>query len=150
TFLLFGFCETSQAGTMYKCGNAYSQTPCGPSQVEKAIPSGGAACQDEKTKYTSPCIDRSLREFKTSIDNEPKKLAKIREQLNAKLPDNPPSAEIIEKNKGVCQSTIRNALKDPESARMKGLTRSGAANDYSDGQVTARVNYFITVNAKNS
>jgi hypothetical protein len=126
---------------MYKCGNTFSQTPCAADAKEIEVKAADP-CDDQRNRYSSACIGRPL-----NIDKE---MADAKKKAFEKLPDNPPPAEVVEANKQLCQRGILSILKDPESARIRNVRRSGPVNHYYDGKWTAGGAYYADVNAKNS
>ena len=71
----------------------------------------------------------------------------------AKLQEPPaapaPSDEVVQINKAVCEKRTRAMLKDPESARIKLVSRGGVALQRMDGKAFYGVSYNMNVNAKN-
>lgn len=100
----------SSAQTMYRCGNNFSQVPCGP-DAQRIGPAPPA-------------------ELKEPVDI-------------------PPPADQIAANSAICEAKTRASMKDPESARIKGLSRLGTQLQYYQGRSFYGVTYFLTVNAKN-
>ncbi|HEY3046819.1 MAG TPA: hypothetical protein VGJ72_05050 [Polaromonas sp.] len=112
-FVLALLGATGHAQTMYRCGNTFSERPCGP---------------DAKVLVQGPAKEQPL----------------------VALPDTPPSADVIEANKLACASAVRNAMKDPEAARIGTVTRSGPGVDYFQMRTFQVVIYFVNANGKNS
>lgn len=47
---------------LYRCGNTYSQTPCGSDAKEIKV-QVSPACQEEHTRYSEACIQHRMREL---------------------------------------------------------------------------------------
>lgn len=115
-FLLFIFCvlsSTASAQAVYRCGNTFSGSPCGP---------------DAKVVIAPPAPPPKL-EMPATV---------------------PPPVEQIEANKAVCEAKTRAAMKDPESARIKSISRAGPSLQRLAGRSFYGISYDMNVNAKNS
>lgn len=66
-FLFVIYSQATMAGTAYRCGNVFSQTPCGENAKEQALYKGSADASDD---FISVCL------------GEPKKLLTIRVRRN--------------------------------------------------------------------
>lgn len=111
TMLFLVACANAQG--VYRCGNTFSETPCGP---------------DAKVLIAPPAAPAKLE----------------------RPADIPPSAEKIEANKAVCEKKTREAMKDPESTKIKSVSRGGTALQRLAGRVFYGISYNMNVNAKNS
>lgn len=140
----------SHAQKMYRCGNSFSQTPCGENQKEIVIQTPDP-CLSDGNKYSMPCLTRELDASSAKTKEEARlKAEELRRKVNEHIPDLPPPPGVIAANVALCETETRRSLKDPDSARIKDVKRGGAANDYFQGKFTPRVSYFLNVNAKNS
>lgn len=116
-FLFFIFCALSSvasAQAVYRCGNTFTGTPCGPDAKVLVAPPPAPA-KLEAPAYTPP-----------------------------------PPADQIEANKATCEKKTRAAMKDPESTRIKSVSRAGRALQRLAGKSFYGVSYDMNVNAKNS
>jgi hypothetical protein len=104
---------TVSAQGLYRCGNTFSDQPCGPGAKVLVAP--------------------------TETQRPPVKPADI-----------PPSSEQIAANAATCERQTRSLLKDPESARIKDISRAGTALQYRSGKNFYGIDYRMNVNAKNS
>lgn len=101
------------AQSVYKCGNTFSQTPCG---------------ADAKQIGKEPAIP-----------------------VSTKLPaDIPPPADRIAANIATCEAKTRAAMKDPDAAKIKDISRAGVSLQYRSGRAFPGVSYHMNVNGKNS
>ncbi len=137
---------------LYRCGNTYSQTPCGGDAKEIKV-QVSPACQEEHTRYSEACIQHRMRELDkvtTPAVSPDGKKAALQVEAAKKLP--PPHPDVVEENLRKCESKILRSLKDPESAKISEGRRAGPSLDYVKGEMRtyAAVAYHFKVNAKNS
>lgn len=125
TLFFFSLLFTVAYGqTMYRCGNTFSEQPCGPDARKLATGTSQITAAQELTNF--------------------------RKKMADKLPDSPPPPAVIAANKTICEQQARAKLKDPEGARIKDVTRVGAANQYNNGPIFPGVTYTLIVNGRNS
>lgn len=164
--------------TVYRCGNTYSQAPCGADAKPVAIKTVDV-CDTDAGKYKVECVTRPRAP--TGAEREQSNLTAVREQEAARraidnaalqerqsaalmqaaiakaqkltevLPEPTPAAPLVAKSKQACIAAVRVQLKDPESARIVDIQRVGLRNvELVGGDYTQRVIYAVSVNAKNS
>lgn len=160
SLLLMGVTVCAGAQTMYRCGSAYSQTPCGAGQKEIEVKADDP-CELEGNKYSSTCIMRPSKPYSSEPSAAQKKkyaadkkASQERDEWNRKAIDQinlaTPDAALVEENKKVCIANITAMLKDPESARFGKVIRVGGELDPRNGMLMPSVMYTVMVNAKNS
>jgi hypothetical protein len=140
----------AMAQQLYRCGNTYSQTPCGADakEVKVMVP---PACQDESTRYTSACLDERFKELRSpAAPSKADREAQTKLEAAKRLP--PPSEAIVSANLKACEASIRNSMKDPDAAKISEGRRLGPTLDYVKGAMVTRpaVSYSFKVNGKNS
>jgi hypothetical protein len=118
---------TSYAQKVYRCGSAYTATPCGSDARQINIP------------VASPVGPGASIDF-----------AAHERKLRQRVPDVQTSESQITANKLACVAGVRSALKDPDSAKFEPVTRTGSQISYENGLYVPRVHYAVNVNAKNS
>ncbi|VTU43025.1 MULTISPECIES: hypothetical protein [unclassified Variovorax] len=125
-------CGAVHGQTVYRCGNTFSQVPCGEGQTSVYSKANGV---NSNSGYA---------DILANLDETKRKLA-------TKIPDtNPPTPELLAANKAKCSAAARDMLKDPDSARMTETQRFGPAYDYHAGKTHPGVSYGLEINAKNS
>lgn len=122
-------CSVGAFAQIYKCGNIWSQTPCAPDA--KLVAPGAPAQTNEADGRRFPPGPGS------------------RTASLPKAPDLPATPQVVEHAKALCESAIREQLKDPESARIRN-TRRGEAETHCTTPPTFVRYYWMFVNAKNS
>ena len=128
----------SNAQSMYRCGNTFSQQPCGSDAKEMPLPKE-RGCEFEENKYTSKCIEERYKKLSANSSVTEKALP---------LPsDEPATAETLEFARKTCEGRITMQLKDPDSAKFEQPLRLGFRRT-SGGQILR--DYAVYVNAKNS
>jgi len=126
-------CGAVHGQTVYRCGSTFSQVPCG---------------EGQKTVYTK---SNGVKDAGGSTSDIIRDLEETKRKLATKIPDaNPPSEQVLASNKAKCGEAARNMLKDPESARIGEVSRTGPAHDYVAGKTYPAVSYMLDINAKNS
>lgn len=113
--------DAASAQAVYRCGNTFSERHCGP---------------DAKVIVAPPA--------------QPATAAPVEVKLEAPPYAPPPPAEQIDANRATCETKTRAAMKDPESTRIKSVSRSGVALQRLAGRAFYGVSYHMNVNAKNS
>lgn len=143
-FLFLAISLTSAIGhaqQVYRCGSTFSQQPCGPdAKLIGKPPVTTAAPRTAPAVFPVP--------VPVPVSSGSDELAKLRYPV----PDVVPLDTVVAASKGLCEKGARAALKDPESARVTDVVRTGAGNHYhlATGRVVTGSQYTLKVNAKNS
>jgi hypothetical protein len=126
------------AQAIYRCGSTFSQSPCGSGQVQlKVAPTPSAS--------TTP--GGALAAVKQGAA-----FKKLKDDLIVRRRQGPPAGDVVRANIKACDAGIRGAMKDPEGARVKDVTRVGPSIDANGGldALVAGVDYSAIVNGRNS
>ena len=169
---------SAEAQTMYRCGNTFSQTPCGSDAQKVPVPLPGN-CNDMQFRDSPSCVEkeRVQRQERMKILREQAEQDLARDRAAAEkrklerdeliqratapykeagklLEENkdrpPPSPAVVRQNIQACTQAVRSTLKDPESARIGDAKRDRRTYDDTRGTVVVGVSYLVEVNAKNS
>lgn len=136
-----------QTTTMYRCGNTFSQSPCGENSKEIVIKTPDP-CMDEANKYSSQCF---MRPSTPPTVSSKKQAEEATRKATEYIPDEPPSPTALARNKTLCTDGVKAKLRDPESARFSDIRRNPPRNlQLGNGTWLPRVVYELEVNAKNA
>jgi hypothetical protein len=158
TLSLLAACATVSAQTMYRCGNTFSQVPCGQDAKAQPVPKGA---MDTPSAYSYE--SENLRRARDNYDRAQKNLAdvtkviagqaaleKARLEKAVKLHIVPTDAEQA-RNAEKCADSIRYKLKDPDSMReSRRPIRIAEPTIQMTENGMAAWSYAVGVNAKNS
>lgn len=87
-FLFVIYSQATMAGTAYRCGNVFSQTPCGENAKEQALYKGSADASDD---FISVCLGEAKKriQFKDPeslrVESSSKPTAKVIDYADAKI-----------------------------------------------------------------
>lgn len=151
------------AQTAYKCGNTYSQTPCGDSSkaisVTPALKPSADSWEGMRERWKKEDAEREVaaKEAQKRRSAAEKQQAEADQELERKVSIigrvEEPSAQVLAKNKEACTALIKTKLKDPYSAQFTDVTRLSSAlvgYDSATGRKFPAIAYSTRVNAKNS
>lgn len=126
--LLVAALFNAQAQKLYRCGNNFSQMPCG-TEAKPMYRCGGAPSE-------TPCSENNG----------------ISAKVLAELNKNPTNADRVEAMKAACLVWLRTtpAWKDRDSLKFGSVTRGKFDVTTINGSPTTVVSYLTTFNAKNS
>lgn len=134
------------AQTMYRCGNAYSDTPCGPDVKVLNAPKPKPANDDDY-----------LKKLKSDIADTERSLIQRRDELafvkaTQPLPTNPADPEKTAKMQEDCRIWITNVRdwKDRDSLKISAPKRGTAEYRWVHKKAVIAWPYYALVNAKNS
>jgi len=113
--------SAAQSQTLYRCGNTFSQTPCG---------------KDAQTLNVGPKPDAA-----------PSNVSRLVEEAKKRPP---PTPDVVAFNIQSCERKIRSSMKDPEAARISQGSRMGPSVGYASERIFPEVSYSFKVNGKNS
>lgn len=88
SFLLIICSQATMAGTAYRCGNTFSQTPCGENAKEQALLDGDTS---PSNGYISVCFDDAKKRYQFKdpeslrIESSTKPVAKVIDYAGVKL-----------------------------------------------------------------
>jgi hypothetical protein len=127
----------AQSHTMYRCGNVYSQQPCGNGEVALKWPysSSGFGLDPVKERAPTPSAPSAAREQPQPPKSSDKK------------PASPPAA-VVKANIGKCQDAALAMMKDRANVEFFGAHRHGLLNDRAESKETPGVFYSFHVKAR--
>ena len=166
-FLALAATGTPAVAQIYKCGSTYSQVRCAPDakEVQAERPPSRARAPGPE----SPLLEASRTAMEASrvrAEAEARRLDEEGEQRKARVAaavqsgrqrlesarQRPaPDAATVSRNLGLCEKTIRDAMKDPEAARISAGRREGPALQFGQPELLpVAIEYYFKVNGKNS
>jgi hypothetical protein len=148
--ILFVLASASWGQSMYRCGSTFSQTPCGAGQQEIEV-KAQRDCDLEANRYMPRCARASASSGPHINDAALAEYRRQKADLAERRRHAPPEPAKIEATKRTCETAVRAALKDPEGARVRDVTRMGPSILFiSSDKTLPAVDYSMIVNGKNS